>query len=285
MAAPIEQHRAVKPKFRAHDSASSNSLTRQRSAPQSFGFAHFCSDTLCQLRCESSNRGPDDVWRRLPEFVVELSYAVQDPQQRNKYDVFMINEIFRPSGITNPVDFTVIIGRAAVRLGILASTEIGSAALRDLFATPRFPRLTNRAIEQCLQIWRDRADRITFDEQNTQNLYQVFPSPTGRRILWNTGVQCEYTFESLAATEAGHVLLTMPLSPSLSVALASQALASPAINTAPEVDGDSRHPQDIQGQCFFEDGRMESNSHGSPKRRWKWLLRFVLCSPRAKASV
>lgn len=194
----------------------------------------------------------------------------------------MIHEIFHPCGITNPIDFTVIIGRAAVRLGVFASTDIGSAALRDLFATPRFPRLTKRAIEQCLQIWRDRADRMIFEEQDTQDLYKIFPSTNGRRILWRTGVQCEYTTESLAATEAGQVLLTMPLSLPHAMTSVSPRFASATTTTAPEAHSDFHESQDIQGQCC-EDGRLGCNLLERPKRRRKWLPRFVFWSRRGKA--
>lgn len=52
-------------------------------------------------------------------------------------------------------------------------------------------------------------------------------------------MRCEYTFESLAANEAGQVLLAMPMSLPLSVVPLPQALASATINTAPQADGDS----------------------------------------------
>lgn len=76
----------------------------------------------------------------------------------------MILEIFRSCGVTNPFDFVVNVGQAALQLGPFALTTIGSAALGDLFESPYFPHLSNEAIEQSLQLWRNRADRMACDQ-------------------------------------------------------------------------------------------------------------------------
>jgi hypothetical protein len=143
---------------------------------------------------------------------MEISNFTQNPQYLHKYDHFMIHEIFRPHGVTNPVDFVVIFGRAALRLGSFASTEIGSAAIRDLFTSPYFPQLTKESIEQGIEFGRDRADRTTDAREGQGNMYEVSPSPVGRRVRWNSGIECEYTFDSLARTEAGRVALGLSIS-------------------------------------------------------------------------
>ncbi|KAM0708557.1 hypothetical protein Q7P35_005209 [Cladosporium inversicolor] len=179
---------------------------------QHFSFAHGCTDTLCRLRCEIINRGPDEAWRRLPDFVMDISNFTQNSQYLHKYNHFMIHEIFRPHGVTSPVDFVVIFGRAALRLGSFASTKIGSAAIRDLFTSPYFPQLTKESIEQGIEVWRDRADRTTDAQEGQGNMYEVSPSPVGRRVRWNSGIECDYTFDSLVRTEAGRVVLGLSIS-------------------------------------------------------------------------
>ena len=143
---------------------------------------------------------------------MEFSNFTQNPQYLHKYDHFMINEIFRPHGVTNPVDFVVVFGRSALRLGSFASTEIGTAAIRDLFTSPYFPQLTKESIEQGIEVWRDRADRTTDAHEGQGTVYEVSPSPVGRRVRWNSGIECDYTFDSLVRTEAGRVALGLSIS-------------------------------------------------------------------------
>jgi hypothetical protein len=146
---------------------------------------------------------------------MEISNFTQNPQYLHKYNHFIINEIFRPYGVTNPVDFVVVFGRAALRLGFFVSTEIGIAAIRDLFTSLYFPQLTKECIEQGIEIWRDRAGRPTDAQEGQGNMYTVSPSPVGRRIQWNSGIECDYTFDSLVRTEAGRVALGLSISSSL----------------------------------------------------------------------
>jgi hypothetical protein len=136
-------------------------------------------------------------WRRLPDFVTEISNFTQKPQYLHKYNHFVIHEIFRPHGVTNPVDFVVNFGRAALRLGSFASTTIGSAAIRDLFTSPYFPQLKKESIEQGIEVWCDRADRTADAQEGQGTVYEVSPSPVSRRVRWNSGIECDYTFDSL----------------------------------------------------------------------------------------
>ena len=43
-------------------------------------------------------------------------------------------------------------------------------------------------------------------------MYEVSPSPVGRRVRFNSGIECEFTFDSLARTEAGRVALGLSIS-------------------------------------------------------------------------
>jgi hypothetical protein len=124
----------------------------------------------------------------------------------------MIYEIFRPHRVTNPVDFVVVFGRAALRLGFFASTEIGIAAIRDLFSSPYLPQLTKESIEQGIKAWRDRADRTADAQEGQGTVYEVSPLLVGRRVRWNSGIECDYTFDSLVRTEAGRVALGLSIS-------------------------------------------------------------------------
>lgn len=214
-------------------------------------FAHSCTDTLCRLRCEIVNHGPDETWRHLPEFVMEIRNFVQDPRYLRKYNHFMIHEIFRPCGVTNPFDFIVIVGQAALRLGPFAFSTIGSAALRDLFQSPYFPQLSKQAIEQSLQLWSNRPDRMTCD-QDSRSLYEVSLSPMGRRIRWNKKIQCEYTFESLSQTEAGRAILAIPI--------------RSGTDTGGEVTG-----------SVFEFESLDGDPSERPKGHLWVRLRFMLC--------
>ena len=108
----------------------------------------------------------------------------------------------------------VVFGRAALRLGSFASTDIGSAAIRDLFTSPYFPQLTKESIEQGIEVWRGRADRTTDAQQGQGTVYEVSPSPVGRRVRWNNGIECDYTFDNLVRTEAGRVALGLSISSS-----------------------------------------------------------------------
>lgn len=104
----------------------------------------------------------------------------------------MIHEIFRPKGITNPLDFMIIIGKAAQRMGALASTKVGSAALRDLFAAPGSPQLTRQAIKENLERWGTQTGRTIFREEDSFGLYEVFLSPADRRLHWSGETECQY---------------------------------------------------------------------------------------------
>ena len=143
---------------------------------------------------------------------MEISNFTQNSQYLHKYNHFMIHEIFRPHGVTSPIDFVVIFGRAALRLGSFASTEIGSAAIRDLFTSPYFPQLTKESIEQSIEGWRDRADRTTDAQEGQGTVYEVSPLPVGRRVRWNNQIECDYTLDSLVRTEAGRVVLGLSIS-------------------------------------------------------------------------
>lgn len=162
---------------------------------------HPCSDTLCHLRCAILNQGPTTAWEHLPDFVPEVNVFAQSPQCVRKYDTFMIHEIFRTSGTTNPANFMVVVGRAAVPLGSLAATKVGSALLRDLFTTPNFPPLEQQAIDSSIKAW--GLQSIVAD------LYEVFPSDKGRRIRWNNKIEGHYYSASLSGSLAGRTLLGM----------------------------------------------------------------------------
>jgi hypothetical protein len=45
-------------------------------------------------------------------------------------------------------------------------------------------------------------------------MYKVSLSLVGRRIQWNGGIECDYTFDSLVRTGAGRVALGLPISKS-----------------------------------------------------------------------
>lgn len=173
----------------------------------------------------------------------------------------MIHEIFRPKGITNPVDFMVIIGQAAVRLGSFGLTEIGSAALKDLFTAPCFPRLTEEAIEECLETWGTRENRTACKQEGLYELYEVSPSPMGRRIRWNKKIQCEYSLDSLYQTEAGRVLLAIPIS--------SRSDTGGEIST--------QIPLETHGRSTFEVQSLGRGSIDQSKHRWRRLFHSLLC--------
>ena len=182
---------------------------------------------------------------------MEISNFTQNPQYLHKYDHLMIHEIFRPHGVTNPVDFVVVFGRAALRLGSFASTEIGTAAIRDLFTSPYLPQLTKESIEQGMEVWRNRADRTTDTQQGQGDMCEVSPSPVGRRVRWNSGTGCEYTFDSLVRSEAGRVALGLSIS-------------------SDTLEGRRR--------SVFEIGEVEEDSGKRPKGRWWDVLSFLsLC--------
>jgi hypothetical protein len=182
---------------------------------------------------------------------MEISNFTQNPRYLHKYNHFMVHEIFRPHGVTNPVDFVVVFGQAALRLGAFASTEIGTAAIRDLFTSPYFPQLSKESIEQGIRAWLDRADRTADAQEDQENMYEVSPSPVGRRVRWNSGIECEYTFDSLARTEAGRVALGLSI---------------------------SSHTLEGRRRSVFEIEEVEGDSGKRSKGRWWDVLSFLsLC--------
>lgn len=207
---------------------------------------HRCSDTLCHLRCAIFNEGPNTAWERLLDFVPEVNYFAQSAQCVHKYDTFMIHEIYRTPGTTNPADSMVVIGRSAIRLGSLAQTNIGLALLRDLFTTPNFPPLEQQAIESLIKVWNHQRSIVAND---VQDLYEVSSSPNGRRIRWNNTIECEYSAESLSKTFAGRTLLKI-----------SEGI-----------------PIEVNRRPHFEMESLEGGSIGGSQNRWKLLLSRVLC--------
>ena len=53
---------------------------------------------------------------------------------------------------------------------------------------------------------------MTDAQEGQGTVYEVSPSPVGRRVRWNSGIECDYTFDSLVRTEAGRVALGLSIS-------------------------------------------------------------------------
>lgn len=91
-------------------------------------------------------------------------------------------------------------------------------------------------------------------------MYEVSSSPMGRRIKWNQRIQCEYALDDLAQTEAGRVLLAIPIRPT-----------TDAGGRVTEI------PLASHGRSAFEIEDLEEDSCERPKGRWLDVLRSVLC--------